>query len=102
MSKKKAKGKYRYYKPKAKPPKRPFLIPKSYLTDLANQVCRMDMTPAVIYNVFKEVYLEGAGGGYMRRIADLRYFRAKQAKHIKAEFDYIKDQVDDEINSRNQ
>jgi hypothetical protein len=77
-------------------------IPTTYLLALADKIHSINPTKVIVYNTLKEVYITAAENTYKRCLSDIKFFRDKQAKHIKDDWNAVKDQIDDLIHSPKQ
>ena len=76
-------------------------IGKDYLLGVADKIWRMTPTCEIIFNCLKEVAVVYYDKGYSKRISDAKKFKDAMARRDKQEFDLIKDEIDDEINQKN-
>ena len=82
------------------PKKKRHLIPKEYLLAVADRLHSTIPTKEITYNTVKDIWCDGYARGYLGRIDDGRHFRHAREADIKAEFDKIKDELDDELHEK--
>ena len=77
--------------------KRDYKIPKAYILSISDQIWRTTPSRDIIINTLTEMYSTAYEKGYLRKGEDIAYFKAKQQKHLDAEFNQFKDEMDDRI-----
>jgi hypothetical protein len=84
-----------------KEPRRyPHVIPIDYLKDLAQQLCKNDISDSIAFNVLKDVYSLAYTRGYTRRQDESIRFKQQQESHLNDDFYKFKDELDDRIHEK--
>jgi len=81
--------------------KRRHLIPKDYISAVADRLHSINPSRDIVSNTVKDVWCDGYARGYMARIDDHAHFARKREQRLKESFDTIKDMIDDEIHTKN-
>lgn len=78
---------------------RPYLLPKDYIVAVADSIHSANPTLEILINTLADFYSTAFWRGFQRKESDIKYFKEKQEKDILADWNKIKDQIDDEIHS---
>jgi hypothetical protein len=81
---------------------RPYTVPKAYLEALADKLWRVNPTKGIVLSTITDIWVNAYADGYARRGEDGLFFKNKREQAMKADFDAIKDQIDDLIHDKNQ
>lgn len=84
------------------PKKRRPIIPKEYITVVADRIASTRPTTPIIASTLADIYLKGMDEGVARLQETYKYRRDKRNAHIKESYDSFRDNLDDEIHVTNQ
>jgi hypothetical protein len=80
--------------------KRPYVVPLAYLEALADNLHRQNPTKVIVFNTLKELYCKVFEDCYARFTDDRLWWRANREKALKADFDKVKDEIDDMVHAK--
>jgi hypothetical protein len=80
---------------------RRYKLPMTYITSIADKIHKLNPSMDILINILSEFYEVVYEKGYTRHQEDCNFFKAKRDKHIDDDFKLVKDQIDDEIHSKN-
>jgi hypothetical protein len=76
------------------------VIPTDYLLALADKIHRINPTKAIVFNTLKEVYCVTYDNAYQKCLDDNKFFKDKQAKHLKEDWNKMRDSIEDLIHPK--
>ena len=80
--------------------KRPYILPREYIEAVAKSIHDANPTLGIITNTLADLYSVAFARGYDRKESDIKFFKEKQEKAIFADWNKIKDAIDDEIHTK--